>query len=145
MSNALDVVSAPTADATDSLYNTWRPLEVALITDYNWGTSALLAYFGVHLAPAFLPVDIQSLPMRIAASFAGWICVLFLTRTAFRITPIWVAAPITLAMMAAPTYAWLFIAIILMVATSDIRKAGYKFGIFANAKPPTNAVSNVTV
>ena len=82
--------------------------------------------------------------MRIAASFAGWICVLFLTRTAFRVMPIWVAAPIALVMMAAPAYAWLFIAVILMVATSDIRKAGYKFGIFANAKVPTNAVSNIT-
>ena len=38
MSNALDVVSAPTADATDLFSNTWRPLEAALITDYNWGT-----------------------------------------------------------------------------------------------------------
>ncbi|MEL6106488.1 MAG: hypothetical protein AAFU85_10640 [Planctomycetota bacterium] len=141
MSNALDVVSAPTADTTDSSHSTWRPLEAALITDYNWGTGALLAYVGVHFAPAFLPVDIRSLPMRIAASFAGWICVLFLTRTAFRVMPIWIAVPAALAMMAALTYAWLFIAIILMVATSDIRKAGYKFGIFANAKPPTAAIS----
>ncbi|MEO1525128.1 MAG: hypothetical protein AAFX06_06810 [Planctomycetota bacterium] len=121
---------------------TWRPLEADLITDYNWGTGALLAYIGVHLSPALLPVEIESLPMRIAASFSGWICVLFLTRTSYRVMPMWIAAILTLCMLGFPPLAWLFIGLILVIATQEIRKAGYRFGLLGNAKPPVASISS---
>ena len=140
MSDAPEIAAVPIADAIPSPTNSWRPLEAAMITDYNWGVGGLLSYILVHLAPGLLGIDSNALTMRIAASFSGWICVLFLTRTSYRVMPLWIAAILTLCMLGFPPLAWVFIGFILVTATQEIRKAGYRFGIFGNAKPPADAM-----